>query len=224
MTAALPIPCDGCDKPLQRTEVRIFRSLSLCAACFISENAALTTPVVSERTSASSNTIAVAAPAVALRPTTWKFSALAIQQEISKRIQDFISMNHMDFFNQEISEVKDLSVEELRTRIEEMAEAYFGAEAEAIRKKTKMQAASQVFNDKTSKLTIEEREAMRLRDSTYTPVLANPLKSRKPRAAKAPGSTPAASVKGAATKKSLEDGLASLFGDRAEEALKKLLG
>ena len=130
-------------------------------------------------------------------------------------------MNHMEFFNQEISEVKDLSIEELRARIEEMAEAYFGAEAEAIRKKTKLQAASQVFNDKSTKMTAEERDALRIRDASYAPVLANPLKTRTPKQPKA-DKTPSASAVN--KKKSLEDGLAALFGDKAEEALKKLLG
>jgi len=125
-------------------------------------------------------------------------------------------MNHMEFFNQEIEEVKDLSIEELRARIEEMAEAYFGAEAEAIRKKTKMQAASQVFNDKTSKLSATERESLRVKDASYSPTLVNPLKT-KSSAVKKTAST-------AKTKKSLEDGLAALFGDKAEEAMKKLLG
>jgi hypothetical protein len=197
MTLAKPQGCEGCDKPYSAQQLRNYKNTQLCAACY-----------QVEIDLSNLSTAAAMQPPIASLPEHKTWSVLAVQQELSKRISQYISMNHQDFFNQEVEEVKNLSMEELRARIEEMSEAYFGAEAEAIRKKTKYQAAGSVFNDRINKLSETEKAEIRKNDKNYVPKLANPLK-QKPDKAKA-------------AKKKLEDGLAALFGDGAAEAMKKL--
>src|SRR6187399_2011489 len=83
---------------------------------------------------------------------------------------------------------------------------------ESIKTKTKLQAASKIFNEKLSKLDAQAREDLRLSDTTYMPGpdMGNPLHRK--------------AQKKIVAKKSLEDDLKSLLGDKAEAAMLKLLG
>lgn len=140
------------------------------------------------------------------------FSPGLVQNELKKRIMDFIAKNHTDFFNQEVEEIKDLSIEEVKARIEHWAEVYFTADKEFTRAKTKLQAASKVFNEKLYKLNADQREDLRMSDANYVPGvdLGNPLHKK--------------AQKKIVAKKSLEDDLKALLGDKADAALIKLMG
>jgi len=140
------------------------------------------------------------------------FSPGLIQNDLKKRAMEFIAKNHTDFFNQEVEEIKNLSIEEVKARIEHWAEAFFTVDKEHIRTKTKMQAAGKIFNEKLAALNAQEREDLRVSDATYVPGvdLGNPLHKK--------------AQKKIVAKKSLEDDLKALLGDKADAAMVKLLG
>jgi hypothetical protein len=140
------------------------------------------------------------------------FSPGLVQNDLKKRAMEYIAKNHTDFFNQEVEEIKNLSIEEVKARIEHWAEAFFTVDKESIKTKTKLQAASKIFNEKLSKLDAQAREDLRLSDQNYLPGpdLGNPMHKK--------------AQKKIVAKKSLEDDLKALLGDKADAALIKLMG
>ena len=140
------------------------------------------------------------------------FSPGLIQNDLRKRLMEYIAKNHTDFFNQEVEEVKNLSIEEVKARIEHWAEAFFTIDKEHAKTKIKLQAASKDFNEKLAKLNAQQREDLRMSDANYVPGpdLGNPMHRK--------------AQKKIVAKKSLEDDLKALLGDKAESALLKLMG
>jgi hypothetical protein len=140
------------------------------------------------------------------------FSPGIVQNELKKRAMEYIAKNHTDFFNQEVEEIKNMSIEEVKARIEHWAEAFFTVDKESIRTKTKLQAAGKIFNEKLAALNAQEREDLRLTDQSYVPGpdLGNPMHKK--------------AQKKIVAKKSLEDDLKALLGDKADAALIKLMG
>jgi len=140
------------------------------------------------------------------------FSPGLVQNELKKKIMDFIAKNHTDFFNQEVEEIKDLSIEQIKLRIETWAEAFFTVEKELTKTKIKLQAASKHFNDKLAAMNAQQREDLRISDATYLPGpdLGNPMHKK--------------AQKKIIAKKSLEDDIKNLFGDKADDVMIKLMG
>jgi uncharacterized protein YbcI len=174
--------CDSCSNSFSSEEIERVKSkngavLELCPDCAKLEHEAL------------------AAQAPEVKPNLLQFTQQGPQKnsggvdfieeehKLSVKIQDFLKHNYMDFFNQEVTEIKELSIEQLKDRILAWSEEYFGKEADAIRVRVKKQAALSTFNARVSKLSESEKAALKEKDKNYAvankPVkpLADPMKA-----------------------------------------------
>ena len=68
---------------------------------------------------------------------TGDFAPYKVEADLNARLKRHVMEKHQEYFNQEIEANSELSIEELRDRILELAEEYHGVETEAIRVKTK---------------------------------------------------------------------------------------
>ena len=186
------IQCDGCEKYIDDSTRRRLRvptaNLDLCELCYETES-----KLINEQSEQSTkfgegipltedekillNTDNEVIPEPLPASYTGYFAPFKIEENLNARLKHYVMEKHQEYFNQEIERNANLTIEQLRDRILELAEEYHGAETEAIRIKTKMHGASSQFNDLKDKLSDYEKKEIRENDKLYVPApLANPLK------------------------------------------------
>ena len=174
--------CDNCETYVADSLIRKLRVpsgyLELCNKCFDNESR-----IRKESSDISSKSIIPQTPYThniqeqVSTKYTGDFAPHKVELDLSSRLKRYVMEKHQEYFNQEIEENANLSVEQLRDRILTLAEEYHGAETEAIRIKTKMHGASSRFNKLLEQLTETEKSELRENDKRYIPTpLANPLK------------------------------------------------
>ena len=177
------IQCDGCETYVDDSIIRKLRVpagfLELCNKCFDEElrirKESKPTPIDTSASPSATNTYNIQ-DQVSTK-YTGDFAPHKVESDLNSRLKRFVMEKHQEYFNQEIEENVNLSIEQLRDRILTLAEEYHGVETEAIRIKTKMHGASSRFNKLLEQLTETEKGELRENDKRYIPApLANPLK------------------------------------------------
>lgn len=172
--------CDVCETYVTTKIIRKLKVpsgyLELCNDCFDTESAI---PFHDYKTKSK----IVHKPDTISTKYVGDFAPHKVTTDLHDRLKRYVMEKHQEYFNQEIKANANLSIEELRDRILKLAEDYHGAEANAIRIKTKMHGASTRFNELLTKLTDNERKELRENDKRYIPApLANPMKQAEKKA------------------------------------------
>ena len=169
--------CDICEEYIDTKKIRKLKIptgyLELCHTCYNTESTTAPTPPTKAPTKYEPLTID---DKVSIK-YVGDFAPYKVENDVNDRLKNFVMDKHQEYFNQEVEANSSLSIEELRDRILQFAEDYHGAEAEAIRIKTKMHGASTRFNQLLNELTDTEKKELRESDKRYIPApLANPMK------------------------------------------------
>lgn len=215
--------CDSCTKEFKDIELTLFkiaphRSLTLCASCLVEEKKLLASIAEAEKTSykdwpqCNKCGAHVKEPKEGLcsncTPKPTKIDPILIKPTDSNKYQEF--------FNQTVTEIADMTVEDIREFIVTTSESIFSLEADLLREKARKQSALVKFNSILERMTLDERNKLRLEDSKYVPSETRPRKLANPAQQKAK------------VKKSLDEEINALFGGKLSPAeiaeKKKALG
>lgn len=216
--------CDSCGTSLPKDFKRL-KSLKLCEGCFKTESEAAAQLASESKPVEGGYKSWPKCSKCGAYTKDLPADTICKQCKANKKTVDIIAMNTTDsnkyqqFFNQVTEELTNMSIEDIREFIIQTDKNIFSKEADLLRERTRKQGAQVKFNAILEKMSLEDRNRLKITDDKFVAVgagaikkLANPLKQIE---------------KKKKVKESLQTTLTALFGDKLTpeeiaERMKKL--